>query len=61
MPKKKGAHLGFDNRCEIEDMLKEGAPFREIARKLEASPATVSNGVKLNRAFFKPKAMPQKA
>ena len=61
MPKKKGAHLGFDDRCEIEDMLKEGASFREIARKLEVSPTTVSNEVRLNRVLFKPKAMPQKA
>lgn len=61
MPKKKGAHLSFDDRCEIEDMLKEGASFREIARKLGVSPATVSNEVKLNRVFSKPKAMPAKA
>ena len=61
MPKKKGAHLGFDDRCEIEDMLKEGASFREIARKLEVSPTTVSNEVRLNRVLFKPKAMPAKA
>lgn len=57
MPKKKGAHLGFDDRCEIEDMLKEGASFREIARKLEVSPTTVSNEVRLNRVLFKPKAI----
>ena len=61
MPRKKGAHLGFDDRCEIEDMLKEGASFREIARKLEVSPTTVSGEVKLNRVFFKPKSMPAKA
>lgn len=61
MPKKKGAHLCFDDRCEMEDMLKEGASFREIARKLEVSPTTVSNEVRLNRVFFKPKAMPAKA
>lgn len=60
MPKKKGAHLVFDDRCEIEDMLKEGASFREIARKLGVSPTTVSGEVKLNRVFFKPKEMPQK-
>ena len=61
MPEKKGAHLGFDDRCEIEDMLKEGSSFREIARKLKVSPTTVSNEVRLNSVFFKPKAMPQKA
>lgn len=42
-------------------MLKEGASFREIARKLEVSPTTVSGEVKLNRALFKPKSMPAKA
>lgn len=61
MPEKKGAHLTFNDRCEIEDMLKEGDSFREIARKLGVSPTTVSNEVKLNRVFFKPKAMPTKA
>ena len=61
MPEKKGAHLGFDDRCEIEDMLKEGSSFREIARKLKVSPTTVSNEVRLNRVFFKPKALPAKA
>ena len=57
MPEKKGARLDFDERWEIEDMLKESSPFREIARKLGVSPTTVSSEVKLNRAFFKPKAM----
>ena len=61
MPEKKGAHLGFDDRREIEDMLKEGGSFREIARKLKVSPTTVSNEVRLNRTFSKPKAVPQKA
>ena len=32
MPEKKGARLDFDERWEIEDMLKESSPFREIAR-----------------------------
>ena len=57
MPEKKGARLDFDERWEIEDMLKESSPFREIARKLGVSPTTVSSEVKLNRAFFKPKTM----
>ena len=37
MPEKKGARLDFDERWEIEDMLKESSPFREIARKLGVS------------------------
>jgi len=61
VPEKKGAHLSFNDRCEIEDMLKEGSSFREIARKLKVSPSTVSNEVRLNRVFFKPKALPTKA
>lgn len=61
MPEKKGKHLSFGDRCEIEDMLKEGSSFRKIARKLKVSPTTVSNEVRLNRVFFKPKALPAKA
>lgn len=34
MPKKKGKHLNYDDRCDIEDMLKHGSSFREIARHL---------------------------
>lgn len=61
MPKKEGAHLGFDDGCEIEDMLKEGASFREIARRLGVSPTTTSNEVKLDEVFSKPTALPAKA
>lgn len=61
MPEKKGTHLSFNDRCEIEDMLKENSSFREIARKLKVSPTTVSNEVRLNRVFFRPKALPIKA
>lgn len=49
MPKRKGAHLDYDDRCLIEDMLKHGSSFREIARRLNVSPTTISNEVKLNR------------
>ena len=61
MPEGKGKQLTFDDRCEIEEMLKQGESFRAIALKLNVSPTTVSNEVRLNRSFFKPKAMPQKA
>ena len=61
MPKEKGRHLTFDDRCEIEEMLKEGASFRAIACKLGVSPTTVSNEVRSNRTFHKPKSLPTKA
>ena len=61
MPEEKGKQLTFDDRCEIEEMLKAGGSFRAIARKLGVSPTTVSNEVKLNRSFHKPKEMPGKA
>ena len=62
MPEEKGKQLTFDDRCEIEEMLKAGESFRAIARKLGVSPTTVSNEVKLNRSFSKPKEiLPAKA
>lgn len=30
MPEKKGARLDFDERWEIEDMLKESSPFCQV-------------------------------
>lgn len=49
MPKRKGAHLTYDDRCMIEDMLKHGSSFREISRRLNVSPTTISNEVQRNR------------
>lgn len=57
MPKEKGKHLDFDDRCEIEEMLKDGASFRCIAKKLNVSTTTISNEVKANRTFSAPKAI----
>lgn len=57
MPKEKGKHLDFDDRCEIEEMLKDGASFRCIAKKLNVSTTTISNEVKANRTFGAPKAI----
>lgn len=51
MPKKKGKHLDYDDRCVIEDMLKHGSSFREIARRLNVSPSTVSNEIRRNRTW----------
>lgn len=61
MPLEKGKQLTFDDRCEIEEMLKAGSSFRKIAEALGVSPTTVSNEVKLNRTLSKPKGGPQKA
>ena len=61
MPDRKGQHLSFDDRCEIEEMLKDGESFRSIARKLNVSPTTISHEVKANRVFSKPKLTTQKA
>ena len=51
MPSEKGKCLTFDDRCEIEELLKARTSFRKIAHKLNVSPTTVSNEVKLNRAL----------
>lgn len=56
MPKEKGKHLDFDDRCEIEEMLRDGASFRSIAKKLNVSTTTISNEVRANRTFGAPKA-----
>lgn len=61
MPKEKGKFLNFDDRCEIEDRLKEGDSFRSIARALNVSPTTISNEVKRNRVFSDPRNLTIKA
>lgn len=61
MPEEKGKHLTFEDRCEIEEMLKAGVSFRKIARRLNVSPTTVSNEVKLNRTFFRTRELPTAA
>ena len=55
MPKEKGKHLDFDDRCTIEEMLKDGASFRCIAKRLNVSTTTISNEIKVNRVFSAPK------
>lgn len=61
MPKEKGKQLTFDDRCEIEEMLRDGASFRAIARRLGVSPTTVSNEVRLNRTFSKARRFSERA
>ena len=61
MPSEKGKCLTFDDRCEIEELLKARTSFRKIAHKLNVSPTTVSNEVKLNRVFSAPKAATSRA
>lgn len=61
MAKEKGKHLSFDDRCEIEEMLGDGRSFREIAASIGASPTTISNEVRANRTFSRPRPLSDKA
>lgn len=61
MAKEKGRHLSFDDRCDIEEMIKEGRSFRAIAASIGASPTTVSNEVRANRTFSGPRPLSGKA
>lgn len=61
MTRKKGKHLTFDDRCEIEEMLAEGESFRAIAKRIGASPTTVSNEVRLNKEIVRCRQLPVKA
>lgn len=49
MPDKPRGHLNYDDRCVIEEGLKEGFSASHIARRLEVSPSTVTHEVKTNR------------
>lgn len=60
MPEEKGKQLTFDDRCEIEEMLKAGESFRKIAGALGVSPTTISEEVRKNRTFFKPQSFTDK-
>lgn len=60
MAKEKGKYLTFDDRCDIEEMSKEGRSFREIAARIGA-PTTVPNEVRASRAFTKPKPLSDRA
>lgn len=55
MPKRKGKHLTYEDRCTIEDMLKRHTSFREIARCIDVSPTTISNEIKRNRTKRPPR------
>ena len=61
MPEEKGKQLTFDDRCEIEEMLKEGESFRKIASRIGVSPTTVSNEVRSNRTLFATRETPTAA
>lgn len=54
MPKRKGSHLTYKDRCIIEDMLKHGSSFREISRYIHVSPTTVSREIMANRISKRP-------
>lgn len=46
-------HLSLDDRITIEQSLKEGRSFRQIALELFKDPSTISKEVKLHRVLFK--------
>lgn len=52
MPKRKGEHLTYEDRLTIEEMLKECASLRSIARTLHVSPTTISHEIKTHRDIY---------
>lgn len=52
MPKRKGEHLTYEDRLTIEEILKEHASLRNIARALHVSPTTISHEIKTNRDIY---------
>lgn len=44
-PQKKGKHLSFAKRCQIETLLSEGQSYRYIAQCIGCSPSTVSREI----------------
>ncbi|WP_430885150.1 IS30 family transposase [Fusibacter sp. JL216-2] len=47
----KGKHLTLDDRIFIEDSLKHHMSLKDIAKKLEKDPTTISKEIKKNRVF----------
>ncbi len=45
-----GRFLGFDERCEIADLRREGVSIRQIARQLGRAPSTISRELVRNRS-----------
>ena len=51
MPERTRKHLDYDDRCVIEEKVKEGRSARSIAELIEVSPSTVTREVKANRTM----------
>ncbi|MBK7921343.1 MAG: helix-turn-helix domain-containing protein [Veillonella sp.] len=41
LPRERGQHLRFEDRCEIKALHKQGYSYRQIAKALNCSPSTV--------------------
>ncbi len=50
MPERKRSHLTYEDRVQIEEGIREGRSARGIARRVSASPSTVTREVRANRA-----------
>lgn len=53
LPKRKGKHLTYPQRCVIEALLGEGQSIRYIARKIDYSPSTVSREIRKHTVIKK--------
>ena len=47
---RKRSHLTYEDRCLIEEWLRDGLSARRIASRVSASPSTVTREVRANRA-----------
>ena len=50
LPRERGQHLRFEDRCEIKVLHKQGYSYRQIAKALNCSPSTVGYELKRGTA-----------
>lgn len=50
LPRERGQHLRFEDRCEIKALHKQGYSYRQIAKALNCSPSTVGYELKRGTA-----------
>lgn len=55
MPEKPRSHFNYDDRCAIEEGVRDGLSASAIARRLDVSPSSVTREVKSNRWAREPK------
>ena len=58
MTRKKGKHLSRENREVIESGVRDGDSARAIAKRIDASPSTVTREVRAHRNVKAKKASP---